>query len=179
MALFDAAVLVALIAAVVSAGASIVFLRIRDLSYDALAVAATEVGLAALAAGILLGAISAREAERWWTWDPRLTAALACFLLYASYLMLRHSIEEPSRRAASAAVVSLFAFFDVPIIVLAIHWWLAPRAEAAVSATAAVWWTAPAAVAAVLASALLVWIRLRREERRRAEDAARRTSWEI
>ena len=59
----------------------------------------------------------------WWTWDARLTSALVCWLLYAGYLMLRHAIEEPTQRATFAAVFSIFAFIDVPIVIFSIKWW--------------------------------------------------------
>ena len=44
-------------------------------------------------------------------------------LLYAGYLMLRGSIEEPTQRARASAVFSLFAFVDVPIVWYSIRWW--------------------------------------------------------
>jgi len=170
--LFDASVWVALLAAAVAAVASILFLRTRNFFHDALALAVTEIGLLLLAAGIVAGAVAGHAATGlWWTWDARLTAALVCWLLYASYLMLRQAIEEPSRRAASAAVVSIFAFFDVPLIAVAVHWWLARH-----SAPVAAGWMLPPVV---LLGAALAWIRLRREQRRRARDAQRRTAQEI
>jgi heme exporter protein C len=172
-ALFDASLWAALVAAAVAAGASAIFLRARDFFYDALALAVTEAGLLLLAAGIVAGAVAGHaSAGLWWTWDARLTAALVCWLLYAPYLMLRHAIEEPSRRAASAAVESIFAFFDVPIIGIAVHWWLARHTA---QASGAGWYVAPVA----LLGAALAWIRLRREQRRRAADAERRTAQEI
>jgi heme exporter protein C len=125
-----------------------------------------------LAAGIVAGSIAGHAAAGlWWTWDARLTAALVCWLLYAPYLMLRNAIEEPSRRAASAAVVSLFAVFDVPLIGIAVNWWLAKHAAPITVG----WMILPVA----LLGAGLAWIRLRREQRRRAQDAQRRTSQEI
>lgn len=170
--LFDASVWAALVAALVAAVASVFFLRTRNFFYDALALAVTEIGLAVLATGIVAGSIAGHAAAGlWWTWDARLTAALVCWLLYAPYLMLRHAIEEPSRRAASAAVVSLFAVFDVPLIGVAVHWWLAKHA-----APVAVGWMI---LPVILLAAALTRIRLRREQRRRAQDAQRRTSQEI
>ena len=94
-------------------------------------------------------------------------------LLYAPYLMLRQAIEEPTRRAASAAVVSIFALFDIPLIALAVNWWLARRiAPAPFSAG---WMILPVAIL----GAALAWIRLKREQQRRARDAERRTAQEI
>jgi heme exporter protein C len=171
--LFDASVWAALLAAVVAAVASILFLRTRNFLYDSLALAATEIGLLLLAAGIVAGTVAIRLAGGlWWTWNAHLTAALVCWLLYAPYLMLRNAIEEPSRRAASAAAASIFAIFDVPIIAVAVNWWLARHAAAPVPAG---WMILPV----VLIGAVLAWIRLRQEQRRRAQDAERRTAQEI
>ena len=172
--LFDASVWAALVGAVVAAVASILFLRTRNFLYDSLALAATEIGLVLLAAGIVAGTFAVRlGGGLWWTWNAHLTAALVCWLLYAPYLMLRNAIEEPTRRAASAAAVSIFAIFDVPIIVAAVNWWLARHTT--VAPVAAGWMILPV----VVIGAALVWIRLRQEQRRRAQDAARRTAQEI
>jgi len=172
--LFDASVWAGLAAAVVAAVASVLFLRTRNFLYDSLALAATEIGLLLLAAGILSGVAANRVAGRlWWTWDARLTAALVCWLLYAPYLMLRNAIEEPSRRAASAAVLSVFAIFDAPLIGVSVYWWLARRGAAA--PIAAGWMILPMA----LLGAALAWSRLRKEQRRRAADAERRTAQEM
>jgi heme exporter protein C len=127
-----------------------------------------------LAAGIVAGTVAGRIAAGiWWTWDANLTTALVGFLLYAPYLMLRRAIEEPTRRAASAAVVSIFAILDVPIIAIAVSWWLGRRTAAAPIGVG--WMILPLA----LLGAALAWIRLRREQRRRAQDAERRTAQEI
>src|ERR1035437_573725 len=37
--------------------------------------------------------------------------------------MLRNAIEEPTQRATFAAVFSIFAFIDVPIVIFSIKWW--------------------------------------------------------
>ena len=104
--------------------ASVMFLITRNFRYDAMAVATTEVGLAFLAGNLVTGSIWGHVIwGTWWAWDPRLTSALVCWLLYAGYLLLRHAIEEPSERATLAAVVSILAFIDVPIVVFSIKWW--------------------------------------------------------
>jgi heme exporter protein C len=173
--LFDASVWAAMLAGVVAVIASILFLRTRNFFYDGLALAVTEIGLILLAEGIVTGAVAGRLAGAlWWTWDPRLTSALVCWLLYAPYLMLRAAIEEPSQRAASAAVVSIFAFVDVPLAVAAVHWWLARHAAPAQPAgmAQATWWSV---LLVVMLGVVLSWVRLRREQRRRAADAERRS----
>jgi heme exporter protein C len=114
----------ALTAAAVALVASVLFLVTKNFFFDALAVAVTEVGLAFLAANLVTGSIWGRVIWGvWWAWDARLTSALVCWLLYAGYLMLRHAIEEPTQRAPFAAVFSIFAFIDVPIVIFSIKWW--------------------------------------------------------
>ena len=172
--LFDASVYIGLAAAAVAAIASILYLRTRNFWYDSLALSVTEAGLVLLAAGIVAGsAANGIVGGLWWTWTARPTAALVGFLLYAPYLMLRRAIEEPTRRAASAAVVSIFAVVNLPMIALSVDWWLARRNPSA--PFNAGWLVAPVA----LAAAIFTWLRLRREQDRRARDAERRTSQEI
>ena len=114
----------ALTAAAVALIASVLFLITKNFFFDALAVAVTEVGLAFLAANLVTGSLWGRVIWGvYWAWDARLTSALVCWLLYAGYLMLRHAIEEPTQRATFAAVFSIFAFIDVPIVIFSIKWW--------------------------------------------------------
>lgn len=113
----------AIVAATVALVTSILFLVTKNFKYDAVAVASTEVGLAFLAVNLVTGSLWGHVIWGiWWTWDWRLTSALVCWLLYAGYLMLRHAVEEPTQRATFAAVFSIFAFLDVPIVVMSIRW---------------------------------------------------------
>lgn len=176
---FGAGAPVAVAAAVVALVASIAFLRTRNFLYDALALAATKTGFVLLAAALASGVLWSRTAAGvWWKWDTRLTAALACGLVYAAYLMLRRAIEEPTERATSAAVVSVFAFLDAPLAVVAIAWWRARRTLPPEGGPPPGWGmtaSGNALVMLVVAGAMTV-ILLRREERRRAEDAERRAA---
>jgi heme exporter protein C len=114
----------ALLCALFAAGSSVMYLVSKDLKYDAFAVAVTEAGLAFGAANLVSGMIWGRQIWGiWWAWDPRLTSMLICELLYAGYLMLRSAIDDPTQRARIAAVLSIFAFSDVPIVVFSIKWW--------------------------------------------------------
>lgn len=161
----------AALAAVTSLAASIAFLRTRNFRFDSLAVAATEACLAFLAAGIVNGCILIHAAEgKWWTWDSRLTAALVCWLLYATYLMLRHAVLEPTQRAASSAVWSVFAFLDVPLAVVTIQWW-----KPGIHLRADWSWSRFCNLGAlVLLGALFTMVRMRQEETRREMDSLRR-----
>ncbi len=104
--------------------ASVLYLVKNDLRYDGFAASITEVGLVFGAANLVTGMIWGRVIWGvWWAWDVRLTTMLVGWLMYAGYLMLRRAIEEPTERAKMSAVVSIFAFADVPIIFFSIRWW--------------------------------------------------------
>lgn len=159
---------------------SILYLATKKLRYDAVAVAVTEVGLAYAAANLVTGMIWGRIIWGiWWTWDPRLTSMLVCWLLYAGYLMLRRAVEEPTQRARVSAVLSVFAFVDVPIVFFSIKWWRTQHPQPVVwgggSMDASYWnmlfvnW-----IPLILIAVMLTLIRLRQEEIQREIDAARR-----
>ncbi len=104
--------------------ASVVYLAKKNLKADSFAAAVTEVGLAFGAVNLITGMIWGRVIWGiWWTWDARLTSMLVGWLVYAGYLMLRRAVEEPTERAKMSAVLSIFAFADVPIIFFSIKWW--------------------------------------------------------
>ena len=114
----------AFVAVALSGVFSMLYLIKNNLRYDSIAASVTEVAVAFLIMGITLGSIWGRIIWGiWWTWDPRLTSALICVLLYSGYLMLRRSMDEPTQRARISAVFSLFAFLDVPIVWFSIRWW--------------------------------------------------------
>ncbi len=114
----------AMIACGVALIASVLFLVTKNFFYDALAVSVTDSPPAFLAANLITGSIWGRNQWGiWWAWDARLTSALVCWILYASYLMLRNAIDEPTQRATFSAVFSIFCFIDVPIVIFSIKWW--------------------------------------------------------
>jgi heme exporter protein C len=170
----------ALLCASVALVGSVLFLITRNFKYDALAVAVTEVGLAFLAANLVTGSIWGRVIWGvWWAWDARLTSALVCWLLYAGYLMLRRAIEEPTQRATFAAVFSIFAFIDVPIVVFSIKWWRTQHPQPVFWGggsfppdwTALFLWNM---LAMVLLGTVITAVRLRQEEAQREIDSLRR-----
>src|SRR6266545_147320 len=174
------AAITAMIGSAVALVASVLFLITRKFKYDAVAVAVTEVGLAFLAANLITGSIWGRVIWGiWWTWDARLTSALVCWLLYAGYLMLRRAIEEPTQRATFAAVFSIFAFLDVPIVIFSIKWWRTQHPQPVFWGggsfpkdwSAVMWWNL---LALLLLGAVMTMIRLRQEESQRELDSLRR-----
>ena len=172
--------LTAMLCSFVALIGSVMFLFTRNFKWDAIAVAVTEVGLAFLAANLVTGSIWGRVIWGiWWAWDARLTSALVCWLLYAGYLMLRRSIEEPSQRATFAAVFSIFAFIDVPIVIFSIKWWRTQHPQPVFWAggsfppdwTKLFLWNW---LAMVLLASLMTAVRLRQEDCQREIDALRR-----
>jgi heme exporter protein C len=162
--------------------ASAGFLVTRNFKFDAAAVATTEVGLAFLAANLVTGSIWGREIWGiWWTWDARLTSALVCWLLYAGYLMLRKAIEDPTQRATFAAVFSIFAFIDVPIVIFSIKWWRTQHPQPVFWGggsfppdwTRHFWWNV---LAMLMLGIVMVAVRLRQEDAQREIDSLRRTA---
>src|SRR4051812_2263392 len=102
--------------------ASILFLTEREFLYDSLAVAITEVSLVFAMIDLVTGSIRARLLwGAWWIWDAKLTTMFIGFLLALSYLALRTSIDEASRRAVLSAVFSIFALVDLPVVWYAIE----------------------------------------------------------
>jgi heme exporter protein C len=170
----------AMLACGVALIASALFLVTKNFFYDALAVSVTEVGLAFLAANLITGSIWGRNQWGiWWAWDARLTSALVCWILYASYLMLRRAIDEPTQRATFSAVFSIFCFIDVPIVIFSIKWWRTQHPQPVFwggGSIPADWFVVALwqLLGMVLLGTVLTIIRLRDEESQREIEAMRR-----
>jgi heme exporter protein C len=97
--------------------AGIGYLWQRRPVWDDLAHAGAQVAVLYASIVLITGMIWAKQAwGHWWTWSPRLTFSLILWLLYVVYLMVRHSIESPDRRALVCAVYGVIAFLDVPLV---------------------------------------------------------------
>ena len=161
---------------------SALYLITRDLRFDSVAAAVTEVSVVFAAVNLVTGSIWARVIWGiWWTWDARLTSMLICWLLYAGYLMLRRATDEPTQRARLSAVLSIFAFVDVIIVWKSIEWWRTQHPAPVLSIRSGggmapgmespLWWNV---LAMALVAASLVLLRMRQESIRRELDALRR-----
>jgi heme exporter protein C len=160
--------------------ASVLYLITKNFKYDSLAVSATETGIAFMSVGMVTGSIWGRMAWGiWWTWDARLTSALALCLLYFGYLVLRTAIEEPTQRAKIAAVFSIFAFADVPIVWYSIEWFRTQHPAPVLRAggfidpamKAALYWNV---VPLAMIGTIFLLLRYRQEGMRREIDSLRR-----
>jgi len=104
--------------------AGAIYLRTQARKWDMVALASAEIGTVFMLGVLVSGSIWARPAWGvWWVWDERLTISLIQFLIYVGYLMLRSSVEDPSRRARFAAVYGVVAFVSVPVNFIAIRLW--------------------------------------------------------
>src|SRR5438552_5790806 len=52
----------------------------------------------------------------YWQWDARLTSVLALFLMYLGVIALWRTVEDPSRAARAAAILTLVGALNIPII---------------------------------------------------------------
>jgi heme exporter protein C len=163
--------------------ASILYLVKKKDGYDTFAVSVTEIGTVFTAMGLITGMIWARIIWGiWWTWDPRLTWAFICWLIYAGYLMLRRAIEDPTARARNSAVLNIFSFTTVVITYKAIDWWRTQHPGAVLSFRTGGGQIDPAMEAMIfwnwfalmLFAAVLVMIRMQQEQAQREVDALRR-----
>jgi heme exporter protein C len=92
--------------------------------WDTLAAASAEIGVLFCTLVLITGPIWAKPVWGvWWTWDARLTLTLVLWLIYVAYLMLRHYMTDPERRATFAAVLGVIGFIDVPLVYFSIRWW--------------------------------------------------------
>jgi heme exporter protein C len=59
----------------------------------------------------------------YWVWDGRLTSVLVLFLMYLGVMALWRTVEEPSRAARAAAILTLVGAINLPIIKFSVDWW--------------------------------------------------------
>jgi heme exporter protein C len=129
-----------LIGFLVTAGCGFRYLVSRNLAWDDWSQSAAEVGGICATLTLITGSLWAHEAwNTWWTWDPRLTASLVLWTIYAGYFVLRGSIEDAHQRARVAAVLSIVGALDVPLVIMATRWFrgmhpVAPTMEPAMRA---------------------------------------------
>ena len=104
--------------------ASLMYIIRKNRWWDNLALAAAEIGILFFVMLLITGSIWAKPVWFvWWTWSPRLTSSFILCLLYAAYLLIRKSFEDPDRKAMVAAVFGIIAFVDAPLGFFSIRWW--------------------------------------------------------
>jgi heme exporter protein C len=91
---------------------------------DVAARAAAPLGAAFTAMCLITGMLWGRPMwGAYWVWDGRLTSVLVLFLMYLGVLALWRTVEDPSRAARAAAVLTLVGAINLPIIKFSVDWW--------------------------------------------------------
>jgi heme exporter protein C len=100
---------------------------------DVAARAAAPLGCAFTAMCLITGMLWGRPMwGTYWVWDGRLTSVLVLFLMYLGVLALWRTVEDPSRAARAAAVLTLVGAVNLPIIKFSVDWWSTLHQPAAV-----------------------------------------------
>jgi heme exporter protein C len=103
-------------ALLVSVATGLIYIRTKDYRYDAVSESGALLGLVYGLVTLIGGAIWANATWGvYWNWDPRETTTLILWFAYLGYFLLRMSVENPERRASSAATFNLLAFLTVPL----------------------------------------------------------------
>jgi heme exporter protein C len=100
---------------------------------DVAARAAAPLGAAFTAMCLITGMLWGRPMwGAYWVWDARLTSVLVLFLMYLGVIALWRTVEDPSRAARAAAVLTLVGAINLPIIKFSVDWWATLHQPAAV-----------------------------------------------
>ena len=91
---------------------------------DVAAKAAAPIGAAFTFLALVTGSLWGRPMwGTYWEWDARLTSVLILFLMYLGVIALWRAVEDPSRAARAAAILTLVGAIDLPIIKFSVDWW--------------------------------------------------------
>ena len=113
---------VAAVAFFIALVAGVLYLRQSGKTWDTVALASVEIGLAFSTMTIVSGSVWGRPAwNTWWIWSPRLTSITVMWLVYVAYFMLRGAIEDDERRGRFSAVYVIAGFVTVIITFLSIR----------------------------------------------------------
>ncbi len=86
--------------------------------------AAAPIGAAFTFLALVTGSLWGRPMwGTYWEWDARLTSVLILFLMYLGIMALWRAVEDPSRAARAAAILTLVGAINIPIIKFSVDWW--------------------------------------------------------
>jgi heme exporter protein C len=91
---------------------------------DVAAKAAAPIGAAFTFLCLVTGSLWGRPMwGTYWVWDARLTSVLVLLLMYLGLIALWRTIDDPTRAARAAAIVTLVGAINIPIIKFSVDWW--------------------------------------------------------
>ena len=109
---------ITVLAFLINAIFSIMYLKKRDYKYDLIAESAGQLGFLYAVLATVTGSVWAKLSwGSFWNWDPRETSIFILLLIYAAYFALRSAIEQPDKKAALSSVYSIIAFVTVPFFI--------------------------------------------------------------
>ncbi|MBN9583604.1 MAG: heme ABC transporter permease [Afipia sp.] len=91
---------------------------------DVAAKAAAPIGASFTFVALVTGSLWGRPMwGTYWEWDARLTSVLILFLMYLGIMALWRAVEDPSRAARAAAILTLVGAINIPVIKFSVEWW--------------------------------------------------------
>jgi heme exporter protein C len=115
---------VSMLAIIIIAITSIIYLITKNIIWDHISVSLAEVGIVSAIGMLLSGIIWAKPVWGvWWTGEAKLTTALILFFIYCAYLMFRNYFPSGPLRERSAAVIAIIGAIDTPFIYYAAQIW--------------------------------------------------------
>ena len=112
---------VTVLAFLIGAVLSVVYLTKRELRFDWYAEAANQLGFLFAVLATVTGSVWAKMSwGSFWNWDPRESSIFILLLIYAAYFALRSAIEQEDRKAVLASVYTILAFVTVPFFVFVV-----------------------------------------------------------
>jgi heme exporter protein C len=91
---------------------------------DVAAKTAVPIGASFTFLALLTGSLWGRPMwGTYWEWDARLTSVLILLLMYLGLMALWRAVEDPSRTARAAAMLTLVGAINLPVIKFSVEWW--------------------------------------------------------
>src|SRR5436190_2238454 len=91
---------------------------------DVAAKSAAPLGAAFTFLALLSGSLWGRPMwGTYWVWDARLTSVLVLLLMYLGVIALWRTVDDPSRAARAAAILTLVGAVNLPVIKFSVDWW--------------------------------------------------------
>ena len=92
--------------------------------FNVMAKTAAPMGFVFTAMTLVTGAIWGKPMwGTWWVWDARLTSMLVLLFLYAGYMLLIETHEDPARGARAGGLLLMVGAINIPIIKFSVQWW--------------------------------------------------------
>ncbi|MBI4220863.1 MAG: cytochrome c biogenesis protein CcsA [Chloroflexi bacterium] len=176
--------IISLVAIVLVAIGSVMFLITSRPRWDWFAHASAETGVMIGALTLITGSIWARPIWNvWWTWDAKLTTTLILWFIFVGYLMLRAYAPAGRQGARLAAIIGVIGAIDAPIIYFAADLWRTTHPERIVGPAAEGSLTSDMRLALLVSFITVVstyaYVLVERYRVRRAEAAVEALSREV